>query len=118
MNYIKYSSGAKIDENNNLVEVKFPAHWEICFNCEGNGSHTNRSIDGNGLTYEDINNFGDDFLSDYLSGVYDVGCKVCNGSGKLLFPDPIEESDELYDSYKDWLSDFNWNNNSDIESFY
>lgn len=118
MNYINYSSGAKVDENNEPVVVKLPAHWEICFNCEGNGHHTNRSIDGHGLTYEEINSFGDGFLEDYLSGVYDVTCNTCNGTGKLLFADHLPETHELYDSLQDWISDFNSYHYTDIEYIY
>jgi hypothetical protein len=38
-------------------------------------------VDGNGLTADDIDELGgDEFLQDYLGGVYDVRCGECGGN--------------------------------------
>lgn len=61
-------------------EVELPTKFEVCGRCEGRGTHTNPSIDGNGLTAEDFAEAGDDFREDYMSGVYDVQCYECKGA--------------------------------------
>lgn len=56
--------------------------WIICPVCEGEGKHVNPNIDANGLSDDDFHD-DPDFVEDYLSGVYDVGCNKCGGSGKM-----------------------------------
>lgn len=56
--------------------------WMICPICRGEGSHVNPNIDAHGLTAEDFNDR--DFQESYHRGDYDVQCKTCNGSGKIL----------------------------------
>lgn len=87
------------------VEVELPAHWEICNRCKGNGSHVNPAIDGNGLSQNDIDQLDDGFMERYLSGFYDVTCEYCNGKGKVIVADELDENHPLYDSYNDWKSD-------------
>ena len=57
--------------------------WLICPICKGDGTYVNPNIDAHGLTTED---FQEDptFMEDYFEGVYNVPCKTCSGSGKLL----------------------------------
>lgn len=59
-------------------ELELPARFEVCSRCEGEGTHTNPAIDGNGLTAEDLAD--DDFRQDYMGGVYDVACEKCAGA--------------------------------------
>lgn len=80
-----------------LVEtVTVPAMWAICGLCRGHGNHVHPSIDCNGLTGED---FDEDpsFGPDYFSGVYDVPCNQCGGTGKEL--QPADETDSI-----EWLN--------------
>lgn len=54
--------------------------YVACPTCRGNGTHVNPAVDGNGLTSDDIDEMGgDDFMEDYLGGVYDVICEECGG---------------------------------------
>jgi len=54
--------------------------YVACPTCRGSGTHVNPAVDGNGLTAEDIDELGgDDFMEDYLGGVYDVICDECRG---------------------------------------
>lgn len=57
--------------------------WKICPICRGDGTHVNPNIDACGLSsdgfYDDP-----DFFEDYMSGVYDVRCLTCEGTGKVL----------------------------------
>lgn len=87
-------------------EIELPGKWEICHRCRGNGTHTNPNIDGNGLPQEFVDD--DDFMDEYMRGVYDVPCSECGGPGKIVVideercnPDQIkryeEEQQELAD---------------------
>ena len=62
------------DENT----VNLPCRMVVCGRCQGEGTHVNPSIDGNGLTAEDFAE-DPDFADDYRSGVYDVQCEECHG---------------------------------------
>jgi DnaJ-class molecular chaperone len=56
--------------------------WQICPACNGNGSHVNPAIDAGGISSQE---FADDpdFAEAYMSGMYDLPCEKCNGSGKI-----------------------------------
>jgi hypothetical protein len=43
------------------TECTVPAKHEVCPRCDGTGSHTNPSIDGNGITASEMDEAGDDF---------------------------------------------------------
>ena len=76
--------------------------WMICPICDGDGTHVNPAIDAHGLTAEDFAE-DPDFMEDYFSGMYDVRCKNCKGSGKVLTAEQEEREaareDELEDRY-------------------
>lgn len=73
------------------VEHELPAVWEICSRCRGNGTIVNPNIDGNGITSSEMEELGDEFMEDYMGGVYDVTCdNGCGGSGKVLEVAPTE----------------------------
>lgn len=55
-----------------------PLEFEVCFVCNGNGSHVNPSIDAGGLTREDFDE-DPDFREAYMSGLYNETCRCCNG---------------------------------------
>ena len=65
-------------------DIEFPAVVEVCSRCGGKGHHSNPSIDGNGITGEEMAEMGDDFREDYLSGMYDVQCEECHGRNVTL----------------------------------
>lgn len=56
--------------------------WKICPACRGDGTCVDPNIDARGISAEE---FRDDpeFAEDYLSGVYDVSCPACDGTGKI-----------------------------------
>lgn len=56
--------------------------WLICDLCGGDGHYVNPAIDAGGLSAEDLND-DPDFAERYLSGVYDVQCHACGGTGKV-----------------------------------
>lgn len=52
--------------------------WMVCPICRGEGKTVNPDIDSNGLTRDDF--YDDpDFAQDYVSGVYDISCRACEG---------------------------------------
>lgn len=90
----------------------YPAKNIVCPRCDGEGTHTNPSIDGNGLTASDINElmFDDDsFLDNYFGGVYDVSCEQCNGSRIVLALDEDRATEaQIQRYYDDKQEERNW----------
>lgn len=77
-----------------LEEVEIPSRFEVCWRCEGHGTHVNPSIDGNGISPEEF--YEDpDFAESYFKGHYDVQCEECRGERVVLEPDYERMSPEL-----------------------
>lgn len=74
------------EEDGTEVEYSLPAKFTVCTRCHGAGSHTNPSIDGNGLTREDFDQ-DPDFEEGYMRGDYDVRCGTCEGARVVAVPD-------------------------------
>lgn len=72
-----YDNTIRIWTEEEELELHPPGHWVTCPRCQGWGKHTNPAIDGNGITSDEMAELGQEFLEDYLSGVYDVGCSGC-----------------------------------------
>lgn len=75
------------DPSGSEVTVSLPAKFEVCTRCRGEGTHTDPSIDGNGITASEMDELGDDFREDYMSGVYDITCTECKGARVIAVPD-------------------------------
>jgi hypothetical protein len=75
------------DTDGTEVQHEMPAKMEVCGRCQGTGKHTNPSIDGNGITQSEMEELGEDFREDYLSGVYDITCTECHGRNVVPAPD-------------------------------
>lgn len=60
-------------------QVELPAKRIVCPRCDGSGSHVNPNIDGNGITGEEMDQLGEEFRENYMSGFYDVTCEECHG---------------------------------------
>lgn len=91
-----------VDEGCEIGEVS--AIYEVCPRCDGKGTHTNPSIDENGLTHEDFEREGPEFREDYFAGKYDVTCYSCEGKRVVpVFTDsPTEEEKKIIQQYEDW----------------
>jgi hypothetical protein len=71
--------------------------YKVCPNCEGSGTTVNPSIDGNGLSWEDFDEAGPEFVEDYFSGVYDVACAECEGN-RVIEDSPEAEEQRAYEA--------------------
>ncbi len=72
-------------------EIAVPFGWVVCPLCEGKGTHTDPSIDCDGLTREDFD-AEPDFAEDYFGGSYDVTCVECGG--RRVVPELHPRTDE------------------------
>lgn len=83
------------DDDGNEIEHTFPTRKEVCPDCQGEGKHVNRNIDGNGITGEEWAEWDHEDKETYLSGGYDVICENCHGANV------VDEVDEDRFSNKD-----------------
>jgi len=60
-------------------DILLPSKAVVCWRCRGTGSHVNPSIDGHGITSDEMNELGPEFFDDYMGGMYDVICGLCKG---------------------------------------
>lgn len=70
-----------------IDEVEYPAIWQICDDCRGEGHNASHL---GAFTQSDREEMGDewyDFQEAYMEGRYDQRCEPCNGTGKVLVPD-------------------------------
>ena len=65
-------------EDGDEIETDFPAKFEVCGTCEGEGTHVNPSVDSHGISQEEFDE-DPDFREKYMSGQYDVTCNECRG---------------------------------------
>lgn len=54
-------------------------HWNVCPRCRGEGQYVNPAIDEHGITAEEMTEFGETFRENYLAGLFDVSCELCDG---------------------------------------
>lgn len=80
-------SNAVLDEDDGEYMLALPARYEICDRCRGKGTHTNPNIDGNGISEDEWDEWGEDEQEMYLSGGYDVRCEEGCDDGKVLVID-------------------------------
>lgn len=67
------------DDDGEEVSVLLPGSHEVCSGCGGHGRHTSRNIDGNGITSDEWEQWGEEEREMYLTGGYDVTCEECGG---------------------------------------
>lgn len=91
--------------NEDGEEIQIPAKYEVCDRCHGEGHHTNPAIDGNGITQSEMEELGDDFREDYLSGVYDIPCDECYGKRVILEEDRENVDPEILRQYDAYISE-------------
>lgn len=85
-----------VTDEGDEVELTIRSHKEVCPRCHGNGSHVNPAVDGNGITWEQMDELGPEFLEDYLRGLYDVPCQECDGQRVVDVPDESDPNFAIY----------------------
>lgn len=87
----KHTMTVTIENDDGEEEThELPIKNEVCPECNGFGTHTNRNIDGNGITsseWAEMCHDDPDFPDDYMSGMYDVTCEECHGDKVIQVPD-------------------------------
>lgn len=84
--------------------VVFPCTMAECPTCRGRGRHVNPSVDCMGISSSEFQR-DPDFAEAYFSGVYDVTCYECEGSGRVPAIDlnnMCPEDREVYDKWRRW----------------
>jgi hypothetical protein len=85
--------------------------YHVCPRCEGEGTHTNPAIDGNGITgseMAEILHEDPDFLDTYMAGGYNIVCSMCNGR-RVVTVDTVETYREMAeDRYIGAMEDGDW----------
>jgi hypothetical protein len=85
------------------TETEIPSKFEVCWRCEGQGSHVNPAIDGNGISPEEFAE-DPDFAEAYLAGHYDVRCETCHGERVTLEPDYDQMSPDLAEQVEEYYA--------------
>ena len=91
----------KTDAEGYDLEVELPTCFGVCPRCKGEGKHVNPNIDGNGITSSEMEELGQDFIEDYLGGVYDVTCQECGGLRVVPVLDESRVSEADLKAYQD-----------------
>ena len=83
-----------------IDDVEFPAVWEICNHCHGEGKSSSYLGAFSREEFEEA--FDPEEQEDYFNGAYDRPCEHCNGSGKVQVVDEEnlnEEQREVLDAH-------------------
>lgn len=91
---------------NRTIQVgdeEFPAKWEICSRCRGEGHHGNPAFDGTTTEWWLEGDPDGDDLQAYIEGQFDVPCEDpdCE-NGKVLVADTDSMSDEQRKEWYQW----------------
>lgn len=75
--------GHSVSDPKSDAELEFihpPMKREVCPSCDGRGVTTAHvESEGGGITASEMDELGQDFLDDYMAGVYDRPCPTCDG---------------------------------------
>ena len=80
------------------MDRRLPATYEVCEACRGRGKRVNPAIDGFSTMDECAQD--EEFMEDYLSGVYDVICDECEGLRVVLVFDEARATPEQISAYE------------------
>jgi hypothetical protein len=86
-----------VNDEGDEIELEIRSKKVVCWQCRGEGTHVDPAIDGHGITQEEMDRLGPEFLEDYLRGMFDVPCQECNGLRVLDEPDPEDPNYALWE---------------------
>lgn len=72
--------------NDQDEEIQLRTIKVVCWRCDGEGSH---DCWRGGMTTDEMDEQGPEFLDDYMSGMYDAVCEECHG---LRVLDEVDET--------------------------
>ena len=75
-----------VEDPPDRVEVWVPVRFILCTTCDGRGSYVNPNLDSNGITPEEMDEWGSAFQENYANGVYNVACGHCKGDKAIRYP--------------------------------
>lgn len=96
------------DNDGNSYSYAFPAKYEVCNRCGGDGHHLNPNIEceGGGFTASEWRDACEDdpeFEEHYFGGMYDITCSKCKGKRVMLVIDEFaivtDEQKENFNLY-------------------
>lgn len=71
-------------DDSNEETVALPAKYKVCLRCRGRGVH---DWWAGGMTSQEMDEQGPEFREDYLAGVYNKACEMCQGQRVILLVD-------------------------------
>lgn len=97
-----------LTEDKHWLTLKVDSKRIVCATCDGDGTHVNRAVDGNGITADEWNEIchdDPDFPQAYMSGLYDVRCETCHGEKVMDVPDLEALPEWMQNAHFDFLDD-------------
>jgi hypothetical protein len=86
-------------EDDDGNEIELPTRWEVCPECDGNGSSSSHL---GAITESDWSEWDPDDRADYFAGKYDRTCDVCRGTGLVTQVDESKLTPEELQRYEGW----------------
>lgn len=96
------------DEEGDSIEIDVPSKKEQCDNCDGNGRHIHNAFREEAFTEYDAEREGLDFEEEVYnmqSGMYDVTCDDCCGTGQIDVVDFSQVDEELEEKIREYQYD-------------
>lgn len=87
------------------VDINLPAIAEVCNRCGGTGKHSNPSIDGNGITGSEWEEWDEDDKESYMSGAWDIPCETCEGTNVVWVIDDTSLTGEEKKAYEQYCEE-------------
>lgn len=95
------------NEDGEEVQHELPAKNEVCYRCEGFGTHLNPNIGEHAYTREEFEeSFDEEGREEYFKrgGIYDVSCEECHGNKVVLVVDEdrlTEDQKKIFEEHED-----------------
>lgn len=71
-----------------MKTVRVPSDW--CENCQGRGMV---ALHGIALTAEDLEDWSEEEVDQYVTGKFDTICDICDGTGREVYGRALELSE-------------------------
>ena len=94
------------DECGNEYVVAAACEYIVCKTCNGKGRYVNPSIDSNGITASEWQEWSYEERQSYKTGAYDITCTTCKG--RRVTPEPLDEElrKEFYEEQEFYIEQY------------